>query len=720
MSTSTSRLQVEYANLEFSRIVALTGTVGLLASFLLVLHDVVGTVGDTFLFYLVVAVVGLAATLLARILRDATAIGVGAVLFVVGLSWHILTLDTELGVLVLISNNIELLTGETVLRIQQVDVWALTVTPAPLFLTWFFALHRRYVAATVVGGSMLTYLVLTGDASTTVTLLGVIGAGVSIGFGELEATEWSSATDQAVVVVAVMVLAPLVVTVVPGGAATPITVLEGQNVRTMESNVVGSETTLTIVGEVNQSPKPRFTVESDQPRLWRTGSYDRYTGEGWVQTGSPASLDERSLADPSSNATALTQRIEAEKPLRVFPAAWQPVSVSGEMTNQVLVGPDGGLTVGGTVPAGTTMEVTSQIPSTTPENLSEAGRNYPQDIREQYTQLPESTPDRVGERTAQITQGTETPYQTAVTIEEWLETNREYSLEVDRPDGNIADAFLFEMDRGYCTYYATTMITMLRSQGIPARMAVGYTPGEPVGDDEYLVRGLNSHAWVEVYFPDVGWVEFDPTPAASREAVEQGAFEGDGGASAGVGVQTPAQPMETPGEPGSRQEPDQPQTASTPELEALPEDAQREGGIEAQGEATTPGPTETDDGFSVPLPSREQLLVVLVGLVGVTAWVRQSGDFGRLSRRLTMRFQRRSDPETDVERAYERLMLLLEDRYRPRETGETLHQYLDDISASYDARQLVKLREQARYGESVTESDADDALDLIERIRKRE
>lgn len=72
------------------------------------------------------------------------------------------------------------------------------------------------------------------------------------------------------------------------------------------------------------------------------------------------------------------------------------------------------------------------------------------------------------------------------------------------------------MDAGYCTYYATTMVTMLRSQGVPARFVVGYTTGEQVGDDRYRVRGLNSHAWVQVYFPDVGWVRFDPTPAGPR------------------------------------------------------------------------------------------------------------------------------------------------------------------------------------------------------------
>jgi transglutaminase-like putative cysteine protease len=715
-------LATDGGQVHFSRSFALAGTVALLSSFLLVLRDVMDTVGDPLLLYFVVVVVALAATLLSQVLRVTAAVTVGAVLFVVGTSWHILTLDTDLGLLVLVSNNIELLTGETVLRIQQADVWVLSVTPAPLFLTWFLSLHRRYVEAVVVSGSMLTYLVLTGDAGTTVTLIGVVGAGVTLAFGEIEGTGWSSAADQAVVVLAVMVIAPLVVTVVPGGAASPIAILDSGGAGTMEANVVGGDTSLDIVGAVEQSPEPRFTVESDQPRLWRTGSYDRYTGDGWVQTGSSRPLLERSLSAPAGNATELTQRIEAETELSLFPAAWQPTSVPESLAPQTRVGPDGGVEYDGIVPTGDVLEVTSQVPETDPQTLTETGRNYPVEIREQYTQLPDSTPDRVADRTAQITQGAETPYETAIRIEEWLETNREYSLTVNRPDGDIADAFLFEMDAGYCTYYATSMATMLRSQDIPARMVVGYTPGEPVGEDEYLVRGLNSHAWVEVYFPDVGWIPFDPTPSGPRQETEESAV---GQADVGEGEDAAGLPgleesMETPASTGGDQpNPEDQLDDRGAGPDGIPEDVEQEEFLEPDQNTDAPGTVgDTGGGLTVPMPSREQALLLLVGIVGAVAWVRQAGTVTRIQRRLAIRFQRRTDPETDIERAYKRLMLVLEERHRPRETGETTQQYLDDIYASQDAHRLVQLREQARYGESVTEADADRAVALVENIRE--
>ena len=78
------------------------------------------------------------------------------------------------------------------------------------------------------------------------------------------------------------------------------------------------------------------------------------------------------------------------------------------------------------------------------------------------------------------------------------------------------------------------MVAMLRSEGIPARYVVGYSTGQARGDDEYVVRAMNAHAWVEVYVPERGWVRFDPTPARSRLSNEaraaRSATSGDGSA----------------------------------------------------------------------------------------------------------------------------------------------------------------------------------------------
>ena len=72
------------------------------------------------------------------------------------------------------------------------------------------------------------------------------------------------------------------------------------------------------------------------------------------------------------------------------------------------------------------------------------------------------------------------------------------------------------MKRGYCMYYATAMVMLLRHEGIPARFVEGFLPGERVGMQE-TVRTQNAHAWVEVYFPRFGWVTFDPTPRGTPQ-----------------------------------------------------------------------------------------------------------------------------------------------------------------------------------------------------------
>ena len=76
----------------------------------------------------------------------------------------------------------------------------------------------------------------------------------------------------------------------------------------------------------------------------------------------------------------------------------------------------------------------------------------------------------------------------------------------------MADYFLFDLQRGYCDYYATTMVVLTRSVGIPARFVSGYSPGSyDAPNAKYIVRELNAHSWVEIYFPEIGWIEFEPT-----------------------------------------------------------------------------------------------------------------------------------------------------------------------------------------------------------------
>jgi hypothetical protein len=153
--------------------------------------------------------------------------------------------------------------------------------------------------------------------------------------------------------------------------------------------------------------------------------------------------------------------------------------------------------------------------------LRSAGTNYPQWIVDRYLALPSALPQRVRILARDLTATELTPYDRALAIERYLR-RFPYNLDVPIPPGDrdIVDYFLFELQEGYCDYYATAMVVLARAAGLPARYVIGYTSGsyDPY-DANYVVSEANAHAWVEVYFPDYGWIEFEPT--AGLPAIER-------------------------------------------------------------------------------------------------------------------------------------------------------------------------------------------------------
>jgi transglutaminase-like putative cysteine protease len=337
----------------------------------------------------------------------------------------------------------------------------------------------------------------------------------------------------------------------------------------------------------------------------------------------------------------------------------------------------------------------------------------------------------VAARTARITANAENPYDTARVVERWLENNREYSLDVDRPRGDIADAFLFEMQAGYCTYYATTMVTMLRTQGVPARLAVGYTPGQRVAEDRRVVRGLDSHAWVEVYFPDQGWVRFDPTPAGPRQTAERQRIQ-QARQTNGTGVDTNESRDRTftptptatpsPGDPGGPGATPTP-TPSTPDRNTTANGTANGTTAPQLGDGAdiaSPGGGGSEEDDGLPRPTREQAALGLVVLLGAAAGIHRSGAGPRLYRELWLRYQPRSDdPGADVTRAFERLEYLAEKADAPRRPGETAREFARRVraggaEADERATRLATLHERARYGGGVTAGEADEAVALAD------
>ena len=162
----------------------------------------------------------------------------------------------------------------------------------------------------------------------------------------------------------------------------------------------------------------------------------------------------------------------------------------------------------------------SYVSVATDDDLRQAGADYHGFIRDHYLALPPDLPQRVRDLSERITVDAETPLDKAVTIQEFLRSDRfVYSQSIDAPPAGAdgVDHFLFETQTGYSDYYASAMAVMLRSVGVPTRLAAGYAPGQYYSDTGmHVVRDLDSHGWVQVYFPGYGWIDFEPTPNWSR------------------------------------------------------------------------------------------------------------------------------------------------------------------------------------------------------------
>ncbi len=164
-------------------------------------------------------------------------------------------------------------------------------------------------------------------------------------------------------------------------------------------------------------------------------------------------------------------------------------------------------------------EGVSYLPQVPAERLRAAPAEYPEDVRRLYLQLPPLDP-RIAALAREITQNAATPYDKAAAIERHLRTRYGYTLELSGTPGESPLAhFLFTRKAGHCEYFATAMTVMLRTLGVPTRYVNGFLPGEynDVGED-YIVRGSDAHSWVEVYFPEFGWITFDPTPPSDERA----------------------------------------------------------------------------------------------------------------------------------------------------------------------------------------------------------
>ncbi|GEN53751.1 hypothetical protein HFA01_20130 [Halobacillus faecis] len=290
-------------------------------------------------------------------------------------------------------------------------------------------------------------------------------------------------------------------------------------------------------GSFIQDDTPVFRATADGERYWRIESKDTYTGKGWEDT-----LEEPVTNMDPQNITyeLFTDNVEVEEQTVMIEmsrqASFRKLVYPYGLSSLVRFPNDYELrvhentgemdTLKGESPAKVNEFIANyEYPSFEYDQLREAGDDDPQEIRDQYLQLPDGLPNRVRNLAGQIVEAEDNRYDRAKAIESYFSSNGfEYSTtDVPVPDENedYVDQFLFESQLGYCDNFSTSMVVMLRSEGIPARWVKGFTGGERIdtrdtdlSDDlqnVYQVTSGNAHSWVEVYFPEVGWVPFEPT-----------------------------------------------------------------------------------------------------------------------------------------------------------------------------------------------------------------
>jgi transglutaminase-like putative cysteine protease len=150
--------------------------------------------------------------------------------------------------------------------------------------------------------------------------------------------------------------------------------------------------------------------------------------------------------------------------------------------------------------------------------LKSDNENYPSEAK-RYLQLPEKFDERIAALAAQITEKQANRYDKSKAIENYLQTQFGYTLEMKAGGEEPLADFLFNIREGHCEYFATAMAIMLRTQGIATRVVNGFQQGEyNETADVFVVKQKDAHSWVEVYFPrENAWIPFDPTPFAGQD-----------------------------------------------------------------------------------------------------------------------------------------------------------------------------------------------------------
>jgi transglutaminase-like putative cysteine protease len=373
---------------------------------------------------------------------------------------------------------------------------------------------------------------------------------------------------------------------------------------------------LNLSGAIRLGEQTVFYVDAPPTRryYWRSRIFDTYDHGEWTHASEFRVRSDRVpfdvVLEPSAAREAVRQEFTMALNSRLIYTAPQPLQVHLPTRTDLFYtaaesDPDRAMNVSVIRPLqvirrGDSYTAASMVSTASAHQLRTTGTDYPDWVRRLYFYVSPSVTPRTIQLARQIVTDAEatTVYDQAKAIESFLRAHITYNESIPRPPSgqDPVDWVLFDYREGYCNYYASAMAVMLRSLGIPARMAAGFAQGTYDAEEGvYVVTERDAHTWVEVYFPGYGWIEFEPTSA-------QAPLEREGDDDFSQDVFAPPQPSPTPTPsptPESSPTPDEMELSPPP-----PEDQQSAFDPPTPTPTFTPTPTPTPTATPVIVPTQ--------------------------------------------------------------------------------------------------------------------
>lgn len=422
-------------------------------------------------------------------------------------------------------------------------------------------------------------------------------------------------------------------------------------------------------GGFTDDDTPVFYAAATEEHYWRGETKDYYTGKGWEQATPFVEGREPNFAN--SDEVLEAEVVFSEGMPRFSHLFYPGILMTEHSVMDVELSIDRYSTKARTFLDASPINLSHYhyeyvLPQHDVESLRSAHENDSDEVVQYYTQLPDNLPERVAELAEELMEDADNRYDRAKAVETYLSGStfkyETTNVPIPEEDEDYVDQFLFESQRGYCDNFSSSMVVLLRTQDIPARWAKGFTQGESIEtlDEDrsvYQVTNGNAHSWVEVYFPEFGWVPFEPTRGFdyAYDAVEE------------------LDPLNL--ENDEEEEKEEEESANEED-----EDDQSENGSFFSRNINA-------GGF--------WLLLVLAIIIFVLLKNKKVAYYFTLKR-----FKNRED-ESAFMSAYEQLLWLLRHYGYERQNGETLREYAIRMDQQFSSDEMVKLTreyEEIMYG----------------------